>query len=270
MGALRVILGWALLIIGALFLAAATQAVKSKPRRFSVIAFDVVLCLIVWKAAVWADPHLFKWPWHSSTETAASTVANTSNSPNEVASTAPAATNQTDTTSETTSMEPSMTSSEASGPSQDANKYIPGLNLEDVKLNLQNTWGLQFSMSSGQDGAPVYHGEKVDPDTGAKLTCDIYFDSVTQVIMVNCAVDGTGVMGVESSSNISNVAAGFLGYCATLPYDKAQPQAAKAWVQSAVKGSSGEVTKTISGVQFRVTRSQWMKTLQMSNQNYGK
>jgi hypothetical protein len=147
----------------------------------------------------------------------------------------------------------------------DPNQYIPGLNLEDVRLGLQNTWGLRFKMSQGANGTTIYEGTSVDPDTGVTLKCDIYFDSVTEVKEIECVVDGASVMGTDSPSDIDLVASGFLGYCATAPYSQATPQNAKQWTMNHVAGNTGESETNFGKVQFRLMHTTWIKSLLLSN-----
>ena len=179
------------------------------------------------------------------------------------------ATNSADNTAQNSTSNPDNSSSSTNSTSDISTpkNYIPGLNLEDIRLNLQNTWKLKFKMDASGHPA-VYNGTAVDPDTGATLTCSIYFDSVTQVLEAVFTVNGSAVMSQEPASYISQVASGYLGFSATVPYTGAQPAAAKAWIQSHVTAQSGESTKNFGQVQYRLTTTKWVKTLMISSKDF--
>lgn len=167
---------------------------------------------------------------------------------------------------------PAPATKPAADPAAAAPAVIPGLASADVKLNLQKLWGMQFTYLGDESGERHEYGVVVDPDTGAELTCDLYGDLPTKVSSVQFAVDGTSRIGTSRGANeIALVSAGYLGYCASLPYDGAEPAKAKAWASSACNHvRNGKPKSVVFGpVRMEMFGNQWMKTLQVGPNNGG-
>lgn len=74
------------------------------------------------------------------------------------------------------------------------------------------------------------------------------------------SVDQVLVGGVGDSALLTII----LGYVATLPYDGADPTAARAWVESAVAlVAEGRQSKDFGGVQFEVSGTEFFKSLEI-------
>lgn len=124
----------------------------------------------------------------------------------------------------------------------DSQATIPGLTAADVKIDLENTWGLEFSGPEPGETLWIDHGEVIDPDTGVTLLCDIYEESPEAIVMVEFAVEAFAVTETTPSSDVDLVTAGYFGYCATVPYEDAQPESARAWIEANVPAATVQGT----------------------------
>lgn len=145
---------------------------------------------------------------------------------------------------------------------------IPGLTPTDVKLNLEQQWGLEFTGPRQIAHLCLDQGTAVDPDTGISLICDICENTVgLDVARVVFTVDAASLAQCTqvSADLVTSLASRYLGYCATLPYDGAEPQAAKEWVEAHVSEATGvELTTTIGGVIFRLYGTDLVKVLEIA------
>ncbi|MGH2554366.1 MAG: hypothetical protein ACRDHO_01425 [Actinomycetota bacterium] len=120
---------------------------------------------------------------------------------------------------------------------------IPGAISGDFKTNLEGTWGLQWTgPQEGATGTYFDEGETIDPDTGARLSASIHGDGPSAIAFFECSVDGGS----------TDLAGSYLGFCATVPYDGAAPDAARAWVRdnvSAVQPGT-PIEETFGGIRF--------------------
>lgn len=160
---------------------------------------------------------------------------------------------------------PQATAPESESPPEAAS--VPGLMPADIKINLEDTWGLDFDGPEKLIDLWLDHGEAVDPDTGAMLVCDIYENAAgLDVAWVEFTVDASGVAGQTSVELITALASGFLGYCATLPYEGADPEAAKAWVEDNAAKAIGEgnlLTNDIGGARFLFYGMPYIRVLEV-------
>lgn len=115
-----------------------------------------------------------------------------------------------------------------SGSGDSSTKLIPGLTTADVKLNLQNR-GLTCDGGSTLADGTVWTCKGSDATTDWQV--DIYGSSVLAIRTVDAVVLWSGGGDGEAAFDA------FLGYVATLPYDGAQPEAAKAWVVANTNGT---------------------------------
>lgn len=149
---------------------------------------------------------------------------------------------------------------------QAAEPAIPGLEPADIKVNLERTWKLRFTAPAPGLEYIRHHGEAVDPDTGARLSCQIYGRTPVTVDWAVFTVDATGVAGRLSGEVFNGLAAGFLGYAATVPYDGSEPQRAREWVQAHVKETNkpGGVLETqIGPVKFELSGGAYLRILKV-------
>jgi len=145
---------------------------------------------------------------------------------------------------------------------------IPGIAAIDITGNLEK-WGLKFDgpkpLSKDVGGGYHNNGEVIDRDTGAKLSCTISADNYPLGInSVTFRVDGTLMAGTLSPELYLTVAGGFLGYCATLPYDGAEPQEAKKWVEDNIAKANQQgkpLITTIGPVEYTLAGSKYFRLL---------
>ncbi|OPY64076.1 MAG: hypothetical protein A4E56_00130 [Pelotomaculum sp. PtaU1.Bin065] len=145
-------------------------------------------------------------------------------------------------------------------------KFIPGIAAADIKLNLEK-WGLKFTgprpLSEEVGGGYLDDGKVKDPDTGVDLSCTISAETPTKIKTAIFRVDGSLMAGTISRDIFIAVTEGFLGYCATLPYDGAEPAKAKAWVEDNVeKIKIGQpISSTIGSVNYRLAGNEYFTFL---------
>lgn len=143
---------------------------------------------------------------------------------------------------------------------------IPGLTAADIKLNLQQTWGLQFTGPRQGEDLAQDSGQTVDPDTGATLICNIFETSPLHIQWVDFVIDASALVGTGGINRINALAEGYFGYCATVPYDDAEPEKAKQWVEENVEKATepGNVLSTqIGSVQFEMFGTEYFRTLRI-------
>lgn len=130
-------------------------------------------------------------------------------------------------------------------------ELIPGLKAADIKLNLKK-WGLKDvspKNAEGSDGVS-YSTSAVDSETGAELS---YFIMADGVLNVKYATFSLLNLAAISEEDFQGVAAGYLGYCATVPFDGAEPEKCKQWVADNIAkcNEAGKVeTLKVGNVEF--------------------
>lgn len=143
---------------------------------------------------------------------------------------------------------------------------IPGLTAADIKLNLQQTWGLEFSGPRPGEDLAQDTGQTVDYDTGVKLICNIFETTPMHVLWVDFVVNASLVAGSIGVEEINAVTEGYFGYCSTVPYEDAEPDKAKQWVEENVEKATkpGNVLSTqIGSVQFEMFGTEYFRTLRI-------
>jgi len=144
---------------------------------------------------------------------------------------------------------------------------IPGLTAADIKLNLQQTWGLQFTGPRQGEDLAQDSGQTVDPDTGATLICNIFETSPLHIQWVDFVINASRVAGIVDVDTINAVTEGYFSYCATLPYDNAEPEKAKEWVKNNVSKATkaGNVIKAQFGpATFQMFGTEYFRTLRVT------
>ena len=120
---------------------------------------------------------------------------------------------------------------------------IPGLDAGSVKMNLKNDYYYEFS-------GPEYLSnvdEFLDTGTNYNSNCEIYEQSPSDISYVGFTVNEPD--DIEYAKK-------FLGYCATVQYDGAEPSQAQEWVVSNLNSNlkNGDVVDTIiGGVNFHLS-----------------
>jgi hypothetical protein len=125
-----------------------------------------------------------------------------------------------------------------------ASRNIPGLTPQDVYLNLENK------------GFKCSEPELMGPDNEVRWTCEKKEANSEYLVEIDSS-DANSVRLVEAwvvssdPARADALAQDFLGYVATVPYEGAQPEEAKAWVEQNVgsKASAefGGVSYTLGG-----------------------
>ncbi len=144
--------------------------------------------------------------------------------------------------------------------------HIPGLLSGDIKVGLSQVWGLKFTGPEPGVEVDFDHGEVIDPDTGVLLECDILEDSPFAIVRVEFTVDASYAAGSIGADLVDALAAGYFGYCATVPYEGADPDKARAWVERHASEAIGEgnvLTTEIGGVLFEMYGSKWIRFLEV-------
>lgn len=109
---------------------------------------------------------------------------------------------------------------------------IPGIMSGDIKVSLESK-GFKFTGPRPlQDGTGYLDDGKLkDASTGIELSCTISAENPTIIKTVIFRADGTLAAGTLSQDKYLSIAKGFLGYYATLPYDGAEQDKARKWVE---------------------------------------
>lgn len=144
--------------------------------------------------------------------------------------------------------------------------YIPGLEAADIKLNLEQTWGLKFSGPRPGKDLAQDSGQTVDPDTGTTLICNIFETSPLHIQWVDFVINASALVGTGGINRINALAEGYFGYCATVPYDDAEPEKAKQWVEDNIENASrtgNTVSTQIGSVQFEMFGTEYFRTLRI-------
>jgi len=138
-------------------------------------------------------------------------------------------------TSQTESDTPSSETTQEDTEITQKEKGIPGLLPADIYINLENVFGLKVKLIQGKTGNYFYYGKK-STENGISLICQIYLiDNSLLIDFADFIVDASGGIGIISKSTINEIVKEYLGYCATVPYDGANPLAAKNWVIKNIK-----------------------------------
>ena len=124
---------------------------------------------------------------------------------------------------------------------------IPGLTAVDVTGNLKNI-GFQCTgiTATAVQGSFNWTCKRSSADGALQHDVLITGGGPTQIALVNATIFQFGATASDA------VAAQFLGYIATTPYEGAQPARAKAWAEANVTGG----VTTISGVKFELVRAE--------------
>ena len=168
---------------------------------------------------------------------------------------------------ENNSVEESSSATKDGTIEEDKPAVIPGLMSGDIKVNLEKTWGLTFSGPKSGDILIQDRGETVDPDTGVTLMCNIFETSPLEIQWVDFIVNASMVAGIVDVDTINAVTEGYFSYCATLPYDNAEPEKAKEWVKNNVSKATkaGNVIKAQFGpATFQMFGTEYFRTLRVT------
>lgn len=153
---------------------------------------------------------------------------------------------------------------------ENAGEYIPGLAAADVKLNLEKR-GFKFTDPKPLKEYTGYldEGKTKDPDTGLELSCTISADDPTKVKSVIFRADGTLAAGTISENSYLSMAKSYLGFCATMPYDGADPEKARQWVEENINNvkQNQSMDIKIGLVKYRLAGNSYFRLLTIKNEN---
>lgn len=140
---------------------------------------------------------------------------------------------------------------------------IPGLNVQTVVLNLQNSWAIKPVNAGFAEGWYSYNGHRVQ--NGISDGYAVNWRSPKQVTVVDFAVVTSKTDKNVTESELKSAASQFLGYAATLPYTGANPKSARKWVQSEIQNSntSIEIGYKMGNVYFTLVPYQKLQDNQM-------
>ena len=129
------------------------------------------------------------------------------------------------------------------------NNIISGLDAGNIKINLKNKYNLKFTGPAPLPNSKEYidTGEYFDSTVGS-LLCEVYAQNPLKISMVSFTV-------AKADADMA-FTKNFLGFCATIPYNKAEPENAKNWVISNIsklkKGAS--INTKIGSANFKLSR----------------
>ncbi len=122
---------------------------------------------------------------------------------------------------------------------------LPGLQPADIKVNLEQR---DFSCSSAEEGELYFSWTCRREDSDYGMLVVFYGRTLNSVDLLESSIFQYG----EPSDEL---AAAFLGYMATMPYDGVDPDAARAWVEDTLPTIAGQGdgrTTTLSGVTYHL------------------
>lgn len=242
-------MGWVLLILGGLLLAAAFSKTPkgAKPltlkERLGMFAFGAVVALI---GLVLIPP------------------PQTPQNPQSAQSVQPAQPAQPAQSSQPPQTEQASEPPKTQEAEMPPPPVLPGLSWVDITLNLEKApFGFRFSAEPSRviDGVWRRWAAAVDPDTGAEMRVEItsYGDRVLHY------------EGVVSGANAKPTASWFIPYLATAPFD-GNPQAeSKAWAEKALGQvrQKAPVKRAVGGVVFTLLGDPpTFYTLEVSHRDY--
>ena len=144
--------------------------------------------------------------------------------------------------------EPTSTSSFADTQEVPELGLLPGLQPIDVELNLENR---QFNCELvyvPEENYPDFKWECISETAQYYMLVEIWSKSLVTVDLLQSTILQFGTPDAELAAN-------FLGFMATMPYDGAEPEKARTWVEDTLPTIivSGDVREaTFSGVKFQL------------------
>jgi len=125
---------------------------------------------------------------------------------------------------------------------------LPGLQPADVKINLEDRQFTCDLIFGPTDSDPYYKWECRSESANYVMLVEIWSKSLFTVDLIQSSI-------VQFGTPDDELAANFLGFMATMPFDGADPQSARNWVEVTLPTitTSGDVRNaTFGGVNFRL------------------
>lgn len=135
---------------------------------------------------------------------------------------------------------------------------LPGLMPADVKINLEQRG---FTCGSVEQGQNVYIWSCKQETALYTLRVDIYSRTLFTVDLIDSGAIQYGTPDIE-------LAKSFLGFMATMPYDRAVQKEARTWVENTIptlKGQGDVREKVFAGVNYRLFGIPTAFTLEMGD-----
>lgn len=135
---------------------------------------------------------------------------------------------------------------------------LPGLQPADVKVNLEER---QFKCGSVTQGQTLYTWTCKLETAAEQFTVQIYARTLLTVDYLNVTT-----VKLVAAPDDSLTAQSLLGFMATMPFDGAQPAAARTWVETTlptIKQNGDVRTATFGNVPYRLFGNPAARTLQM-------
>jgi hypothetical protein len=135
---------------------------------------------------------------------------------------------------------------------------LPGLQPADIKVNLEQR---QFACTSADKGV-TYYVWTCKRDVGTiQMVVDFYARTLQSVDYINAVV-------LQLGQPEDKVATPFLAFMATMPYDGAEPDKARAWVETTlptIKQDRDVRTATFGGVTHELFGGPTARNLQIGS-----
>lgn len=134
--------------------------------------------------------------------------------------------------------------------------FLPGLMPADIKVNLENR---AFTCAPVEEAASLYVWTCKKATDIARLEVMFYSRTLGTVDFIDASV-------LQSGKPADDLSTAFLGFMATMPYDNAKPDAAKAWVAETIptlKGEGDVRSATFGGVPFQLFGISTARALEM-------
>lgn len=148
-----------------------------------------------------------------------------------------------------------VTLSPLSSPSpEESERHIIGSSVYDIVLSLEST-GFPEVEPQELDSMNAYTNNNTDSGTGAELSYEIYYDPMQESAVIQANFSVMNSSGADNES-LLDIAAQYLGFCATMPYDKSDSDAIRDWIDDNISSVSGEgTTKTIGDAEFKLYKN---------------
>ena len=163
---------------------------------------------------------------------------------------------------------PTVVEAETISPSNEP--VMHGVNANSVKSDLES-WGMKFigiKKVKGKDAHKNLYidtGRATERSTDVALSCAIITTPTLQIAGARFKANGLSVAESLPAEKYLAIAEGFLGYCAALPYDGAEPLKATIWVKENIrKVKPGKpVTTAIGSVEYQLSAGKYTRLLTM-------
>jgi hypothetical protein len=131
-------------------------------------------------------------------------------------------------------------------------RIVPGLTPQDIYMNLEASGFGKHTQTTGVGNSPdkpqvvVFRGEDDSmASAGVYMTYLVKTGGATEAETVSEAA-------FSCTAPTREIAARYLGFCASIPYDSSQPASAQAWVQRVVNQGTPRASKLFGPAEFTI------------------